>query len=68
MEWITFLAPYPVWIKILFAAGAVCIFAAVLGMIFTSVPKSHDAWTESVNVTSNNQKGGVTANKVNVGK
>ncbi len=38
-------------------------------MVFTTVPKaSADAAGGSVSVTSNNQKGGITANKVNIGK
>jgi hypothetical protein len=69
MEWITFLAPYPAWIKILFAVGAICIFTAVIGMVFTTVPKSRaETPGGSVNVTSNNQRGGITANTVNTGK
>jgi hypothetical protein len=70
MDIIAFLTPYPAWIKILFAIGAFCVFAAVVGMIFTSIPKSTAETPSSgtVNVTSNNQKGGVTANTVNTNK
>lgn len=69
MEWIAFLAPYPPWIKILFAVGAVCIFVALIGMVFTSVPKpSAEVPGGSINVTSNNQKGGITANTVKIDK
>jgi hypothetical protein len=69
MDAITFISAYPAWIKILFSVGALCIFVAGLGMVFTTVPKaSADAAGGSVSVTSNNQKGGITANKVNIGK
>lgn len=70
MDVIAFLTPYPVWIKIVLVIGALCIFAAVVGMIFTSVPKStaQTPGAAGVNVTSNNQKGGITANTVNTSK
>lgn len=71
MDVIAFLTPYPSWIKILFAIGGLCIFAAVVGMVFTSVPKSTAETSSdgtSVSVTSNNQKGGITANTVNTNK
>ena len=71
MDVIAFLTPYPGWIKIALAIGALCIFVGIVGMIFTPVPK---ATTESpssggtVNVISNDQKGGVTAHTVNTNK
>jgi hypothetical protein len=71
MDIIAFLTPYPAWIKIALAIGVLCIFAAVVGMVFTPVPKSTaqtPAGGGTVNIISNDQKGGVTAHTVNTDK
>lgn len=69
MDLIGLLSPYPLWIKLLASVGVLCIVSAGIGMLFTSVPKKADpGGGGTVSVTSNNQKGGITANTVNTPK
>lgn len=68
MEYITFLAAYPVWIKVCLSLGVVLIVIAVLGMIFVGTSakseKTENAAGSTV-ITSHGQQGGITAHTVN---
>jgi hypothetical protein len=67
MDWIPFLSSYPAWIKLSLGAGVAFLLVAGIGMLFTSPQKTDAADTSgsaTVNITSHNQSGGITANSV----
>jgi hypothetical protein len=71
IEWIAFLSPYPAWIKLFLVAGVVLWLIAGIGMLFTSSQSSvaiDSSGSGTVNITSHNQSGGITANSVNTNK
>jgi hypothetical protein len=70
MEWITFLTPYPFWIKLMLTLGVVCWVVAGIGMIFTpnATTKAAKNGGGDINITSHDQHGGITAHTVNDNK
>lgn len=68
IAWIPFLEPYPFWVKGLSAMTIIFAVATLLSLVFFAPkqPEMAPIAATTINISSKNQSGGVTAHTVNV--